>query len=146
MLFRQVKSGRVIINSAKELSVAANKFVPPIATLFQKEKDLLCEPDHINQSPSIPATLQIHKFVWSIRAEGGTIIDFYFLSNGEELCHTQSYSERKCGHVEREYESLALFRSLCAYCMKKYLEENEAEDWLKCPMCHQWFHEKCLEL
>ena len=92
VVFRQVKSGRVIINSAEEFSVAANRFVPPIATLFQKEKDLLYEPGNINQSPSIVATLQIHKFVRSSTVEGGTIIDFYFLSNGEEPCHTQSYS------------------------------------------------------
>ena len=57
VVFRQVKSGRVIINSAEEFSVAANKFVPLIATLFQKEKDFLCKPDYINQSPSILATL-----------------------------------------------------------------------------------------
>ena len=67
-------------------------------------------------------------------AGGGTIVDFYFLSNGKEPCHTQSYSERKCSHVEREYESLALFCLLYTYCMKKYLEENEAGDWLKCLM------------
>ena len=79
VVFRQVKSSRVIINSAEEFSVAANKCVPSVATLFQKHKDLLCEPDNINQSPSIPATLQIHKFVWSSTAEGGTILDFYFL-------------------------------------------------------------------
>ena len=79
VVFRQVKSSRVIINSAEEFSVAANKCVLSVATLFQKHKDLLCEPDNINQSPSIPATLQIHKFVWSSTAEGGTIIDFYFL-------------------------------------------------------------------
>ena len=98
------ESSRVIINSVEEFSVAANKFVLSIPTLFHKEKDLLCQPDDINQSLSIPATLQIHKFVRSSTAEGGTIIDFYFLSNGKEPCHTQSYSERKCGHVERKYE------------------------------------------
>ena len=87
VVFGQVKSGRVIINSAEEFSVAANKFVPSIATLFQKEKDLLCELDDINQSPCIPATLQIHKFVRSSTAEGSTIIDFYFFSNGKEPCH-----------------------------------------------------------
>ena len=87
VVFGQVKSGRVIINSAEEFSVAANKFVPSIATLFQKEKDLLCELDNINQSPSISATLQIHKFVRSSTAEGSTIIDFYFFSNGKEPCH-----------------------------------------------------------
>ena len=141
-----MKSGRVIVNSAEEFSVAANKFVPSIATPFQKEKDWLCQPDDINQSPSIPATLQIHKFFRSSTDEDSTVIDFYFLSNGKEPCHTQSYLEKKCGHVESEYESLALFCSLFAYCMKKYLEENEVEDWLKCPMCNQWFHEKCFEL
>ena len=118
-------------NSAEEFSVTSNKFVPSIGTLFQIEKDLLWEPDDINQSPSVPPTIQIHKLVRSSTAEGGTIIDFYFFSNGKEPSHTQSYLERKCGHAEREYESLALFRSLCAYCMKKYLEEKEAENLLK---------------
>ena len=41
VVFIQVKSGRVIINSAEEFSVTANKFVPSIATQFQKEKDWL---------------------------------------------------------------------------------------------------------
>ena len=118
-------------NSAEEFSVTSNKFVPSIGTLFQIEKDLLWEPDDINQSPSVPPTIQIHKLVRSSTAEGGAIIDFYFFSNGKEPSHTQSYLERKCGHAEREYESLALFRSLCAYCMKKYLEEKEAENLLK---------------
>ena len=35
VVFRQVKSGTVIINSAEEFRVAANKFVPSIATQFQ---------------------------------------------------------------------------------------------------------------
>ena len=33
-----MKSGRVIINSAQEFSVAANKFVSSTVTLFQKKK------------------------------------------------------------------------------------------------------------
>ena len=45
---RQVKSGRVVINSAEEDSVTANKFVQSIPTLFQNENDLLCEPDDIS--------------------------------------------------------------------------------------------------
>ena len=57
----------------------------------------------------------LHKFVESSTAKGGTITDFYFPSNGKEPFHTQSYSEKKFGHVERKYVSLGLFRSLCAY-------------------------------
>ena len=34
MVLRQVKSGRVITNSTEEFSVAVNKFVPSIATIF----------------------------------------------------------------------------------------------------------------
>ena len=72
-----MKSGRVIINSAQEFSVVANKFVSSTVTLFQKKKkDLLCEPDDINQSPSIPTTLQINKFLGSSTAEGGTKLIF----------------------------------------------------------------------
>ena len=56
--------------------MAANKFEPSITTLFQKEKDLLCDSDDINQSPSIPATLQMHKFVWSSTAERDAIIHY----------------------------------------------------------------------
>ena len=48
VVFRQVKSGRVVINSAEEVSVTANKFVQSIPTLFQNENDLLCEPDGIS--------------------------------------------------------------------------------------------------
>ena len=34
MVLIQVKSGRVITNSAEEFSVAINKFVPSLATIF----------------------------------------------------------------------------------------------------------------
>ena len=40
VVFIQMKSGRVIINSAEEFSVAANKFVSSTVTLFQKKKRL----------------------------------------------------------------------------------------------------------
>ena len=124
-VFRQVKSGRVIANSAEEFSVAAYESVSSIATLFQKEK--ICSASQMT-SPSTPETLQIHKFVWSSTAEGGRIIALCFLSNGKESSHTQSYLERTCSHVVKEYVTSALFLLLCANCMKKYLEQNEAED------------------
>ena len=120
-----MKSGRVIANSAEEFSVAAYESVSSIATLFQKEK--ICSASQMT-SPSTPETLQIHKFVWSSTAEGSRIIALCFLSNGKESSHTQSYLERTCSHVVKEYVTSALFLLLCANCMKKYLEQNEAED------------------
>ena len=36
MIFRQVKAGKVIINSAEDFYNAANQFYPSITTLFQQ--------------------------------------------------------------------------------------------------------------
>ena len=101
VVYRQVKSGNVTTNSAKQFFDAANRFVPTITTLFQKEEDVLAEPDDINQAQSIPATL-IHKFVRTITSDGATMFAFYFLSNGKEPCFIQTYSRFKktCGHVK----------------------------------------------
>ena len=40
MVFWKMKSAKVITNSAKELCDVANRFVPSISKLFQKENDL----------------------------------------------------------------------------------------------------------
>ena len=85
VVYRQVKTGNVTIKSAEQFSDAVNHFVPTITTLFQKEEDVLAEPDDITQAPSIPVTLKIHKFVRTIASDGATMFAFYFLSNGKEL-------------------------------------------------------------
>lgn len=54
LVFQQVKSGKVIINSAKEFYELANLYVPSISTIFEMEKHLLFEPDDIEQSVFIP--------------------------------------------------------------------------------------------
>ena len=40
MVFWKVKSAKVVTDSAKELCDVANRFVPSIPKLFQKENDL----------------------------------------------------------------------------------------------------------
>ena len=62
-----MKSKKVIINSAKEFCDVADRFVPSIPTLFQKEKDFYYEADEIELFLSVPATLKHHKLViWSL--------------------------------------------------------------------------------
>ena len=89
--------------------------------------------------PQLPATLKIRKFVRTIASDGATFA-FYFLSNGKEPCFTQTYSKfnKACGHVEREFDTLAMFKSTGAYCNEQHLGE-EPTDWLMCPICVQWF-------
>ena len=60
MVFRQVKSGRVIMNSAEEFSMAANKFVLSIVTLLQKDK--ICSASHMT-STGQPLFQQPYKYI-----------------------------------------------------------------------------------
>ena len=145
VVFRHVKSGRIIVNSAKEFSEAANQFCPSITTLFQRSDAILSEPIDIEEAPIIPGTLKIHNLKRSNQTATGEVkIDFFFLSNSKEPCFTQIYATKKqCGHVDRDFDSLAQFRSTCAYCMGKHMDVHETKAWLRCPVCVQWFHEAC---
>lgn len=150
VVYRKVKTNKVIVNSAKEFQEAASKFVPSITSLFQTEEMLIKEPENIEAAPKIPDTLKIHKWHRKILQNGACKISFYFLSN-DHLPYTEQIYEKskqqdknlKCHHEEREFESLALLKNTCAKCLGLYSYEEESEDWLKCPSCIQWFHESC---
>ena len=84
VIYRQVKSERVTINSAGDFFNAATRFIPSVTCLFQKEKDTFKEPDDIKKASSIPATLKTHKLVRTSTKEGAAI-EFSFLSNSPVL-------------------------------------------------------------
>ena len=47
--------------------------------------------------------------------------DFYFISNDKEPYFTQRYSNKeRCGPVARDFDLLALFRSICALHIKAH--------------------------
>ena len=90
VVFRHVKSGRIIVNSANEFSEAVNQFCSSITTLFQRSDAILSEPIDIEEAPIIPATLKIHNLNWSNQIATGEVkIDFFFLSNSKEACFIQ---------------------------------------------------------
>ena len=62
VVFRQVKSGQIIINLAEDFCKAANQFYPSITTLFQKLDVILSEPSDIEEATIITGTIKIHKF------------------------------------------------------------------------------------
>ena len=141
-VYRKVKTGKVIVNSAKEFHEAANKFIPSIKSLFQTE--LLKEPADIESAPKIPDTLKIHKWSRNTSVSGECEISFFYLSNDQAPFTKQTYQTRlRCGHEEKYFESLAMLKNTCAKCLICYDDKNEREDWLKCPSCLQWYHESC---
>ena len=52
-VFRQVKSGQIIINSAEDFCKAAKQFCPSTTTLLQKSGVILREPSDIEEAPTI---------------------------------------------------------------------------------------------
>ena len=53
------------------------------------------------------------------------------------------FSTRKCRYIERDFESLPMF---CTYSISRHLEENEAQDLLRCLVLIQWFNEVSCQL
>lgn len=145
VVYRNVKCGKVLVNSAQEFCNAANKLVPSITSLFQT--DLMDEPDDIEAAPKIPETLKIHRWSRDVSANGDIKYRFFYLSSDSTPFFTQAYHKvLKCGHAEREFESLMMMKKTCAGCAATFHEEHEKEDWVKCSICLQWFHESCFRI
>ena len=126
VVFRQVKSGQIIINSAEDFCEAGNQLCRWVTMLFQKSDVILSEPSDFEKAPIIKGTLKIHKFTPCLpRATGETQINFSFLSNSKELCCTQRYTTKKrCSHVDQDFNSFAQFRTLCASCVEKHTDAD----------------------
>ena len=109
VVFRQVQSRKVVINSPIEFCEAANKFVPSIKCLYQSESSLLEEPHDIENAPVIPNTLQIHRLVREIEEDGKASISFFGLFCDLDPVYVKDYKKNlKCEHTEKEFQSLAI--------------------------------------
>ena len=71
-------------------------------------------------------------------------MEFYELADETDPFHIQWY--RKEGDPEVcEHNQLPLSCEIdqtCGYCKERY---KGNEEWLKCKLCDQWFHEACFE-
>ena len=57
-VYRDVKSGKTIINDAKEFAEYAPKTIKGISTLYMSSDDLIVEKEEIKTAPKIPETLK----------------------------------------------------------------------------------------
>ena len=93
----------------------------------------------------MPNTLQGHQLVREIEEDGKATISFFNLSCDIDSVYVK-YNKNilKCSHIEKKFQSLAMITNTSACCMKVYGSEKDTnEDWLKCAIYLQWFHESC---
>ena len=102
---------------------------------------MLEEPHDIENAPVIHNTLQIHRLIKEI-GDGKAIISFFNLSYDVGPVYVKDYKNiLKCSHTEKEFQSLAMMKNTCSYCMG--VKKIPNEDWLKCAVCRQWFRDSC---
>ena len=141
VVFRNVKSGKAVINSPEEFANYAAELMPSISSLYLPMEQILEEPDNVVTAPAIPGTLKVHKVVRKFNENGVCFLEFFQLSDQTIPTYTQFYRKNDdpavCGHPDKNVDA-----NTCGYCTKEYGPE-ETEEWLECPACRRWFHESC---
>ena len=122
----------VVIYTPKKFAKFANE-ASNINCLFLSEEQLLTESEEVAKAAPIPTTLKIHKVK---RVKEGNLFanKFYCLSEDLELFFTRKYGVQ-CGHKAADISN-----DICNYCEDEYVG---GEEWIQCPICTQWYHEKC---
>ena len=91
LVFRALKSGKVLVRDPEEFAKVANDVVPSIKTLYMPIEDMLEESAEVVNAPSppsfpslsIPETLQVHKLVREITKDNVPYIKFFKLSRDD---------------------------------------------------------------
>ena len=86
-VYRDVKSGKAIINDAKEFAKYAEKTIKGISSLHMLSDDVIVEQDEIKTAPKNAETLKIHKFVRSMEKEKDPSFHFYYLASDDAPFH-----------------------------------------------------------
>ena len=134
VIFQKVKSGQIVVHTPKEFPDATMKFVSSIITVYLPKSDEI-----VDQAPSIPETLSVHKFVPHINDRGDCSIEFFKTVVDQEVFHIQWY--KRASDVVCDHEKSNKGDSECLPCGEWYIEDGS--EWLQCPICEQWFHETC---
>ena len=140
-VFRDVRSGKVVIKDAKHFSIYAGSILKGITSLHMPI-EVLKESENIISSPQIPGTLEVHKIARSFTNDGVCKLEFFRTAADSTPFHEQWYKKQGdayiCGHDELP---LAFNPDqTCAHCHGIYVQDQE---WMECNLCDQWFHEEC---
>ena len=98
------------------------------------KEQLFKEPEELVKAAPIPTTLKIQKVKW-VKEENLFANKFFYLSEDLESFFTQKYGV-SCGHKAMHISD----NNVSNHCKDEYVV---GEEWIQCPICTQWYHEKC---
>ena len=83
-VYSDVKSGKAIINYAKEFAEYADKTIKGISFKYMSSGNVIVEQEEIKTAPKIPETLKIHKFVRSMQKGKDPSLHFSYLASNDD--------------------------------------------------------------
>ena len=132
LVYRKVLSRDFVIDIPKTFAEFANE-ISNVDYLFLWKGQLLKEPEDVAKATPIPAILKIYK-VKRVKEGNSFVNKFYYLIEDLEFCFTQKYSVQ-CGHKAADISDDNIYNH--------YEDEYVAGgEWIQCPICTQWYHEK----
>ena len=125
-VYRDLMSGKCVIDMPKEFAEYAEKAVQGITSLYLPSQDVLVKPGDIDVSPKIHETLQVHMVKRFFDQQNVLYLQFFKMATDAKPFFTQFYEERACGHqkITADYH--------CGLCLKEY---QPIEEWIQCPIC-----------
>ena len=122
-VFRQIKAGKVTVNTSAEFCRAANKYVPLMKPLFQRINDILKEQNDTDYLPSIQKDVirMVDPHLIFLNCQTRTLLDF----------HKSSRLTRD-SVVERS-EVFCYDEGLICFMFKKICEGNRRRGLAKIP-------------
>ena len=121
-VYHDVMSEKCIIGTPKQFAEYAERSVNGITSLYLPTEEVLKEPEDIESTRRIAATLQIHVVKRFFDNRKVCVLEFYHLTNDSEPYFTQFYGQGGCGH-----QNNALGENRCRSWGKDYLPN---EEWL----------------
>ena len=110
-IYRDIKSGKVIIKNAKHFSTYAG-----ITSLYMSVDEVLKEPENIVSSPKIPGTLKVYKIARFFTNDGVCKLDFYQWYKKEGDTDVCSHAELPLAYNPDQ---------ICAQCYGIYVQGQE---------------------
>ena len=99
-VYRDAKSGKVTINSAKEFAEYVNKTITGISSLYMPITQVIKEPKDINEAPKIPKTLKIHIPCRVLNEGENPRFNFFYLGSDTDPFYSQIYRVKsECEHI-----------------------------------------------